>query len=36
MNNSSIINGSDFIAVFLTTDKMDPEEQIKKEYLQLI
>ena len=30
MNNSSIINGSDFIAVFLTTDKMDPEEQIKK------
>ena len=30
MNNSSIINGSDFIAVFLTTDKMEPEEQIKK------
>ena len=30
INNSTLINGSDFIAIILTTDNMDPKEQIKK------
>ena len=30
MNNSALINGSDFIAVILTSNNMDPKEQIKK------
>ena len=29
VNSSSIINGSDFIAVVLTSDDMDPKEQLK-------
>ena len=29
INSSNIINGSDFIAVVLSSDKMDPEEQLK-------
>ena len=30
MNTSSLINGSDFLAIFLNTDNMEPKEQIKK------
>ena len=30
MNSSSLINGSDFIAVVLSSDEIDPKEQIKK------
>ena len=30
MNSSSLINGSDFIAVILSSDEMDPKDQIKK------
>ena len=30
VNSSTVINGSDFIAVILTSDDMDPKEQLKK------
>ena len=30
VNSSALINGSDFIAVVLDSDEMDPKEQIKK------
>ena len=30
MNSSTVINGSDFIAVILTSEDMDPKEQLKK------
>ena len=30
VNSSTLINGSDFIAVVLSSDEMDPKEQIKK------
>ena len=30
MNSSSLINGSDFIAVVLSSDEIEPKEQIKK------
>ena len=30
VNSSTLINGSDFIAVVLSSDEIDPKEQIKK------
>ena len=30
VNSSALINGSDFIAVILSSDEMDPKEQLKK------
>jgi len=30
VNSTALINGSDFIAVVLSSDEMDPKEQIKK------
>ena len=32
VNSSSLINGSDFIAVVLPSDKIDPKEQLKKAF----